>query len=139
MKRNDFNPAGQVIPINADSDIIEARMVARALSEYAGFSGADLVMIATAVSEVARNILDYARPGEVVLSVIQNSTRRGFQVVARDRGPGISDINQAMQDGYSTSRGLGLGLPGSRRMVDEFLIESTVGRGTTITMRKWLS
>ena len=95
-------------------------------------------MIATAVSEVARNIVEYAGVGEVLLSVVQNSVRRGLQVVGRDQGPGIADIDQAMQDGYSTSQGLGLGLPGSRRLVDEFHIESKVGLGTIVTLRKWL-
>jgi serine/threonine-protein kinase RsbT len=95
-------------------------------------------MIATAVSEVARNIIEYAQPGEVALSVVQNGVRRGLEVVARDQGPGIADISQAMQDGFSTSRSLGLGLPGSRRLMDEFRVQSRLGQGTTVTMRKWL-
>jgi serine/threonine-protein kinase RsbT len=108
------------------------------LAAYAGFAGADLVMIATAVSEVARNILEYAKRGEVVVAVIQRGDRRGLEVLARDQGPGIADVSQAMQDGFSTSRGLGLGLPGSRRLMDDFELESRVGQGTTVTMRKWL-
>jgi serine/threonine-protein kinase RsbT len=95
-------------------------------------------MIATAVSEVARNILEYAKRGEVVVSVVQRGDRRGLEVLARDRGPGIADVSRAMQDGFSTSRGLGLGLPGSRRLMDDFELESKVGLGTTVTMRKWL-
>jgi serine/threonine-protein kinase RsbT len=95
-------------------------------------------MIATAVSEVARNILEYAKRGEVVVAVIQRGDRRGLEVLARDQGPGIADVSQAMQDGFSTSRGLGLGLPGSRRLMDDFELESRVGQGTTVTMRKWL-
>lgn len=137
MKRGDLNP-GRRIPIVSDGDIVEARMAARTLAEYVGFTGAQLVMIATAVSEVARNIIEYAKSGEVVLAVVQNGLRRGLEVVARDQGPGIADVSQAMQDGFSTSRGLGLGLPGSRRLMDEFQVESKVGRGTTVTMRKWL-
>jgi len=113
-------------------------MAARTLAAYAGFAGADLVMIATAVSEVARNILEYAKRGEVVVSVVQRGDRRGLEVLARDRGPGIADVSRAMQDGFSTSRGLGLGLPGSRRLMDDFELESKVGLGTTVTMRKWL-
>ncbi|MCU1338093.1 MAG: putative anti-sigma regulatory factor, serine/threonine protein kinase [Bryobacterales bacterium] len=138
MKRGDMSHGRRIIPIVSDADIVEARMAARTLAEFVGFSGAHLVMIATAVSEVARNIIEYAKPGEVVLSVVQNSLRRGLEVVARDQGPGIADISQAMQDGFSTSRSLGLGLPGSRRLMDEFEVESKVGLGTTVTMRKWL-
>jgi len=129
----------RIIPILADADIVEARMAARALAEYVGFNGAQLVMIATAVSEIARNIIEYAKSGEVVISPIQNGTRRGLEVVARDQGPGIADVSQAMQDGFSTSRGLGLGLPGSRRLMDDFHLESKVGLGTKVTMRKWLA
>ncbi len=128
----------RIVPILADADIVEARMAARALAEYVGFGGAHLVMIATAVSEIARNIIEYAKAGEVVISPIQNGTRRGLEVVARDQGPGIADVSQAMQDGFSTSRGLGLGLPGSRRLMDDFQLESKVGLGTKVTMRKWL-
>jgi serine/threonine-protein kinase RsbT len=96
-------------------------------------------MIASAVSEVARNIVAYAGSGEVVLSVIHNRSGLGLQVIARDEGPGIPDIPRALQKGFSTSRSLGLGLPGSKRFMDEFALESTVGRGTSVTMRKWLS
>jgi rsbT antagonist protein RsbS len=103
--------------------------------------GLELGDVATAldlVSEVARNILEYAKRGEVVVSVVQRGDRRGLEVLARDRGPGIADVSRAMQDGFSTSRGLGLGLPGSRRLMDDFELESKVGLGTTVTMRKWL-
>jgi serine/threonine-protein kinase RsbT len=127
-----------VVPIASDVDIVEARMVSRSLAKYIGFDSADQVMIATAVSEVARNIVEYAKSGKVILSVIQDRSRRGLEVVARDEGPGIADVPQAMTDGFSTSRGLGLGLPGSRRLMDEFLLESKVRQGTTVTMRKWL-
>jgi len=138
MKRTESNPGARVIRITSDVDIVEARKVARTLAANVGFVGCDLVIIATAVSEIGRNIVEYAGEGEVVLSAVQNSVRRGLQVVGRDEGPGIADINQAVQDGYSTSRGLGLGLPGSRRLVDEFHIDSKVGLGTTVTLRKWL-
>src|ERR1700682_199711 len=138
MKGTESTLGVRVIPITSDVDIVEARMVDRTLAAYVGFAGCDLVMIATAVSEVARNIVEYAGVGEVLLSVVQNSVRRGLQVVGRDQGPGIADIDHAMEDGYSTSQGLGLGLPGSRRLVDEFHIESKVGLGTIVTLRKWL-
>src|ERR1051326_6218999 len=103
MKRAESKPGEQVIPISSDTDIVEVCVGARALAAYVGFTGDDLVMIAPAVSEVARNIVEYARHGEIALSVIHGSSRRGVQVVARDRGPGIADIGKAMQDGYSTS------------------------------------
>ena len=130
---------GQSIPIVRDKDIIEARVAARALATRVGFKGTDLTLIASAVSEIARNIVEYAKPGVMVLSVVQNRSRLGLQVVARDQGPGIADLSRAMEHGYSTSRSLGLGLPGSRRLMDEFQVESTLGLGTIVTMRKWLS
>ena len=127
------------IPIVYDTDIVEARRAARDLATLVGFAGTDLSLIASAVSEVARNIVEYAKPGEVVLPVVQDRFRTGLQIVARDRGPGIADVSRAMEKGYSTSGSLGLGLPGSRRLMDEFQVESRIGRGTTITMRKWRS
>jgi serine/threonine-protein kinase RsbT len=131
---------GQAIAIVSDVDIVEARMAARALALRVGFSGTDLTLIASAVSEIARNIVEYAKPGEVILSVVEDRQRHlGLQVVARDRGPGISNVPLAMEDGYSTSRSLGHGLPGSRRLMDEFRVESTPGLGTTVIMRKWLT
>jgi serine/threonine-protein kinase RsbT len=138
MVRGDSSREGRVIPIVADLDVVEARMAARALAAYVGFEGVDLVLIATAVSEMARNIIAYAEQGELVLSAIQNSSRRGVEMVAHDQGPGIASVPQAMEDGFSTSRGLGLGLSGSRRLMDEFQVESKAGQGTTVTMRKWL-
>jgi len=138
MVRGNSSQNGRVIPIVADADIVEARMAARALAAQVGFDGVDLVLIATAVSEVARNIIKYAEQGEVVLSALQNNSRRGLEMVAHDRGPGIANVPKAMEDGFSTSGGLGLGLPGSRRLMDEFHVESKVGQGTTVTMRKWL-
>jgi serine/threonine-protein kinase RsbT len=101
------------------------------------FSAGELTLIATAISEVARNMLVYAQRGEVVLRIVVKDRRRGLMVTARDRGPGIVDIERAMQDGFSTSGSLGLGLPGARRLMDEFDIVSAPGRGTIITMIKW--
>lgn len=125
------------VPIDSDADILTARQQGRALAAQAGFAGSDLTVIATAISEVARNIVVYARRGIITLSVLEQGSRRGLLVVAQDEGPGIPDVALAMQDGYSTSRSLGLGLPGARRLMDEFDITSEVGRGTTITMKKW--
>lgn len=125
------------VSIDRDGDIVAARQKARELAIQVGFSGSDLTLIATAISEVARNIVVYASRGEIVLSAVQNGSRRGVLVVARDQGPGIPDIERAMRDGYSTGKSLGLGLPGAKRLMDEFEITSEIGKGTTITMRKW--
>jgi serine/threonine-protein kinase RsbT len=123
--------------INSDRDIVAARQKGRALAIALGFSSGDATLIATVISELARNIVTYAKFGTVVLTVIHNSGRPGIQVVAQDTGPGIPDISQALRDGFSTSGSLGLGLPGVRRLVDEFEIASQVNLGTTVTARKW--
>ncbi len=125
------------ISIVTDGDVVKARQEGRAMATQIGFTGAEATLIATAISEVARNILVYARRGEIVLSIAQQGRRRGIVIVARDQGPGIADIDRAMQDGYSTGKGLGLGLPGARRMMEEFQIDSRVGQGTTIVMKRW--
>ena len=123
--------------IASDADVVAARQRGRALAAHVGFSQGDQTVIAAAISELARNILQYAKVGEVVLEAIHQSERVGLRIIARDRGPGIRDIQRAMTDGFSTSGGLGLGLPGARRLMDEFEVSSTIGEGTTITMRKW--
>jgi len=124
--------------VEHDGDIVIARQTARSVAISQGFSGSDLTRIATAISEIARNILTYAKRGEMTLSGEQVGTRRGILVVARDDGPGIANIEQAMQDGFSSVSTLGLGLPGAKRLMDEFEIWSEVGIGTTVTMRKWV-
>jgi serine/threonine-protein kinase RsbT len=126
------------IPIGSDLDIVRARQTGRNEASKLGFSSTDLTLLATAISELARNIVMYAREGEIILRVIRTSEKNGIVVVARDHGPGIADIRQALQDGFSTSRSLGLGLPGVRRLVDEFEIESEVGKGTVVTVKKWI-
>jgi serine/threonine-protein kinase RsbT len=126
-----------VIPIKADVDVVTARQRARVLVSGLRFSTSELTLIATAISEVARNIVTYAGNGEIVLRIVQRGPRRGLLVIARDRGPGIADIARAMEDGYSTSRSLGLGLPGSKRLMDEFELASELGKGTEVTMTKW--
>lgn len=125
------------IAINGDSDIVDARQKGRELAARLGFSGSDLTLFATAISEIARNIVVYAQRGEVSVDLVERDGLRGIRVVARDEGPGIADVESAMRDGYSTGKSLGLGLPGARRLVDEFDIVSSVGKGTTITMCKW--
>lgn len=123
--------------INSDQDIVAARQRGRALAGELGFSATDSTLIATAISELARNIVSYARKGEITLKTIHGSSRHGILVVASDDGPGIPDVRQAMRDGFSTSGSLGLGLPGVRRLMDEFQIASQPGRGTTVTVKKW--
>ena len=125
------------LPINSDSDIVVARRTGRALAAELGFSPTDVVRIATAISELARNVLSYAASGEIRLEALTCRNRRGIVITASDRGPGIADVERAMQDTYSTSGGLGLGLPGVRRLMDEFGIESAVGQGTTVSATKW--
>ncbi len=124
------------VPIASDGDVVAARQAARELAARLDFSRTDLTVIATAVSEVARNIVRFAGSGEVVIELVEEH-RSGVRIVARDTGPGISDIEQALTDGYSTYHGLGLGLPGARRLMDEFAVFSEKGRGTTVTMTKW--
>jgi len=103
-----------------------------------GFDGSDLTLIATAISEVARNIVDHAKRGEILIEPFQQNGKHGMLIVARDEGPGIPNVAQAMQYGYSTRKGLGVGLPGAKWLMDEFEVDSKVGKGTTITMKKWL-
>jgi serine/threonine-protein kinase RsbT len=126
------------VPVNSAVDIVTARQKGRTLASELGFNGSDLTVIATAISEVARNIVIHAREGEIVLSEANHGTRHGIIVVARDDGPGIKDIEKAMQYGYSTNKGLGVGLPGAKWLMDEFEIVSEIGRGTKIIMKKWL-
>ncbi|MBI3561141.1 MAG: anti-sigma regulatory factor [Gammaproteobacteria bacterium] len=125
------------VAIQTDVDIVTARMQGRALGTEVGFGSTDLTLIATAISELARNIILYAKQGEIILEVIANSDPCGITVVAQDQGPGIIDIGQAMRVGYSTSGSLGLGLPGVSRLMDEFHINSQPGQGTTVTVKKW--
>jgi serine/threonine-protein kinase RsbT len=125
------------IRIRSDDDVVAARREARELAASLGFEPTDLTLLATAISEVARNITAYAGEGEIVVSVRNSGGRLGICVVARDAGPGIDDVELALRDGYSTGDGLGLGLPGARRLVDEFAIDTVPGRGTVVTMVKW--
>lgn len=128
----------ELIPIRSDRDILLARQRGRAAGLNAGFVATDLTLIATAISELARNIVLYARTGEIELRTVLEDGRRGLVVVARDEGPGITDLERAMQDGFSTSGGLGLGLPGVKRLMDSFEIFSRPGHGTTVQAAKWL-
>jgi serine/threonine-protein kinase RsbT len=130
--------AGELsVAIATDADILTARQKGRELAAQVGFADGDQTVIAAAISEVARNIVLYAKRGEIVLRQVQQAGKRGLMIVARDEGPGIPDLKLAMQDGYSTGNGFGVGLPGTRRLMDDFAIASEVGKGTTVTMWKW--
>lgn len=125
------------ILIGAEGDIVTARQEGRRIAAALTFSSSDLTVIAAAISELARNILTYAGSGELDIGLVERDGRRGVTIVARDDGPGIADVRLALQDGYSTSGGLGLGLPGARRLMDDFDVRSEVGHGTVVTMCKW--
>ncbi len=124
--------------VRSDLDIVSARVEGRDMAKAMGFGTIDQARIATAISELTRNIVLYAGEGTVTLRPIEQGNKKGIEVICEDRGPGIEDVNLVMQDGYSTSRGLGMGLPGAKRLMDEFEIQSQVGKGTRVTARKWL-
>jgi len=125
------------VTINSDQDIVLARQKGRALATEFGFAAGDATLIATAISELARNIVSYARKGQITLKIVNGPDRQGLSIVASDNGPGIPDVRLAMRDGFSTSGSLGMGLPGVRRLMDEFQITSQPGRGTTVAVKKW--
>ena len=130
--------AGEIqVAINSDQDIVSARQKGRGMANELGFSSGEATLIATAISELARNIVAYARKGQITLKMVNGLNRQGISVVATDDGPGIADIRQALRDGFSTSGSLGLGLPGVRRLMDEFEITSQPGRGTIVAVKKW--
>jgi serine/threonine-protein kinase RsbT len=126
------------VVIARDGDIVTARQMGRELAVARGFSSTEQTLIATAISEIARNIVEYADHGEMLLSPVELNGRPGLMVVAVDQGPGIEDPARAMRAGYSTGKSLGMGLPGAKRLMDEFELETAVGHGTTITMKKWV-
>jgi serine/threonine-protein kinase RsbT len=130
-------PAESRVRIQRETDIVTARQRGREMAAGRGFSSTDQTLIALAISELARNIVVYAGQGEIVVSEIDEGGRRGVLIVARDEGPGIPDTELAMRDGYSTAKSLGVGLPGAKRVMDEFELVSVVGTGTTVTMKKW--
>ncbi|GAB7142070.1 serine/threonine protein kinase [Mycobacterium riyadhense] len=127
-----------MVNIRQPDDIVAARKAGHQLALDLGFSLTDVTMIATAISEVARNITSYAGHGKVSVAVQDREGRKALVVRAEDDGPGIADIDRAMEDGYSTGRGLGLGLPGARRLMDRMIVQSALGRGTVIEMWKWV-
>jgi serine/threonine-protein kinase RsbT len=125
------------VEVRSDADVIAARQKGREIADQLGFSATELTMIVTAISELARNIVRYAGHGEVRLKIEHNHASSGMVVIASDEGPGILDVQKALQDGFSTSGGLGLGLPGVKRLMDDFKIESSVDKGTVVTTKKW--
>jgi serine/threonine-protein kinase RsbT len=125
------------VAINTDADLVTARAEGRAMAERLGFPRPDPTLVATAISEVARNIVVHAGRGEIVLQPFEDANRYGVVVIAKDQGPGIRDVEAAIRDDYSARGGLGLGLPGARRLMDDFDIDSSAAGGTTVTMRKW--
>ena len=126
------------IAIESDNDVVTARQRARELAAKLDLTSTDQTLLATAISEVARNITTYATRGEVELSVVKDDNgREGIKVIARDQGPGIENLDLALQDGYTSGGGLGLGLPGARRLVDDFDIQTAPGQGTTVTLVMW--
>ena len=127
----------ELITVASDAGVMNARQKGRQLAMTIGITGSDLTLMATAISEIARNIVQYAGQGEIEFRSVVRGGRRGLLIIARDHGPGIADIALAMQDGYSTSKGMGLGLPGAKRLMDDFEIVSEVGKGTTVSMVKW--
>ncbi|MDR8393754.1 anti-sigma regulatory factor [Aliifodinibius sp. S!AR15-10] len=138
MKKKETPLEGQRFVINSDRDLVTIRDFGRKLGEKIGFQSNDRTLIATALSEVCRNVLEYAGSGEVRIEPVAQLKTKGMTITVTDTGPGIEDVEKALQEGFSTGRGMGLGLPGAKRIMDEFQINSKIGNGTTVTMSKWL-
>ena len=133
-----FNSDKEVrVPVSSDNDLVTARREGRDMAGQLGFSACDVTLVASAISELIRNIFVHAKHGEIQIRPSNDRSRRGITVVASDQGPRIADVDFAAQMGYSASGGIGLGLPGVKRIMDEFDISSEPGRGTTITVTKW--
>jgi serine/threonine-protein kinase RsbT len=129
--------APQVVTISADQDVVRVRQLVRAVAVAVKLSLVDQTKLVTAASELARNTLVYGGGGSAEVGVVEGARRRGIRIVFADEGPGIADLDLALTDGYTTGGGLGLGLSGARRLVDEFDIDTTAGHGTRITVTKW--
>ncbi|WP_163582698.1 anti-sigma regulatory factor [Gracilibacillus saliphilus] len=126
------------VQINKEWDIVGARQMGRELARDLGFGTVDQARIATAISELARNIYLYADKGKVAFEIVEDMNKKGVKIIASDQGPGINDLSKVMEDGFSTSGGLGAGLPGVKRLMDHFDVLSEPGKGTTITTIKWV-
>jgi serine/threonine-protein kinase RsbT len=125
------------VSIKTDADLVVARAEGRAMAQHLGFRPPDPTLIATAISELARNLVVHVGHGEIIMRPLMDDRRSGLLVIVRDEGQGIADIDAALSLGHASRGGLGLGLPGARRLMDEFEVESEPGKGTTVTMRKW--
>ncbi|MCF7802594.1 MAG: anti-sigma regulatory factor [Candidatus Marinimicrobia bacterium] len=123
--------------VTSNTDVVRIRDEGRALAKEHGFSVNEQTLIATAISEVCRNIIEYAGTGSVTFRVLRSKNGIGIEITATDNGPGIMDISRAMEDGYTTGKGMGLGLPGVKRIMDQFELISGMGEGTTVKMAKW--
>jgi serine/threonine-protein kinase RsbT len=131
-------PPAERIMVATSDDLVTLRRAVRERAAALGFGHTDQVRLVTAASELGRNIVHYAERGFADIATVNHGSRRGLRLRFEDEGQGISDIELAMKDGYTSGRGLGKGLPGARRLVDEFEITSDVGRGTVVTITKWL-
>jgi len=127
----------EALPLKSTADIVNMRQAVRRYAVEAGFSLVDQTKLVTAASEVARNTIVYGLGGSAKLELLNNDTRKGVHIVFEDSGPGIADITLAMKDGYTTGTGLGLGLGGAKRLVNEFRIESRPGEGTRVELTRW--
>lgn len=125
------------VPIRTPQDVVLVRQRARTLAAGQGLSLVDQTKVVTAASELARNTLEHGKGGEALLEAVENGTRRGIRLTFEDRGPGIPDVSAALRDGFTTGTGMGLGLPGARRLMNEFSIESTPGQGTRVVVARW--
>lgn len=125
--------------VSSDKDVVKVREFARESAGQIGFTNNDQTLIATAVSEICRNILEYAKYGEITICPMYANSKKGILIIAKDDGPGIHNLALALKDGYSSGRGMGVGLPGTRRIMDKFNIDSEPGRGTKVEMQKWIS
>ena len=123
--------------IESEQDIVAVRKKVRDLCRDAGFGLTDVTRIVTAASELARNIFRYAKKGEMTWTILSDGRKKGIELVFDDQGPGIADVDAALGDGYTTSRSMGMGLPGTKRLMDDMVVDSRIGEGTTITIRKW--
>jgi serine/threonine-protein kinase RsbT len=128
---------GETIAVRSSDDVVRVRQAVRARAIEAGFGIVDQTKRVTAASEIARNTVDYGGGGTLVIEIVREGTRRGVQLTFSDSGPGITDLKAAMTDGYTTGSGLGLGLSGAKRLSNEFSIESSPGKGTTVTLARW--
>ncbi len=126
------------IEIRTEEDIVTSRSAAKDMAREIGFGIVDQTKIATTISELTRNVVKYADEGLMVIVILNDMRRIGIEIIVEDRGPGILDINQALQEGYSSGRGLGMGLSGAKKLMDKFEVESTLGKGTRVVVQKWL-